>query len=119
MAGIPVPPYQQFWTDRTSSLKTESSKIIETHPDAAAPMRQLFKVLCEIEDLASHTPTSVGERAMGCKSYCNALCGKTLFSALYGEVKNVLQASSQASRKSKAENDTPRERQPALPRKPL
>jgi hypothetical protein len=106
-------------------------------------MQQLFKVLCEIEDLASYTPSSVGESEQWAaivssaedypESYCNALRGKTLFTALYGtytvtllELKNVLKASSQedkqirrtASRKSEAENDTPRERHPALPRKP-
>jgi hypothetical protein len=61
MAYVPVPAYQQFWTDKRSSLKTEYSQINGTHPDAAAPMQQLFKVLCEIGDLAKYTPSSVGE----------------------------------------------------------
>jgi hypothetical protein len=49
MAGVPVLAYQQFCTNKRSSLKTEHRKIINTYPDAAASMQQLF----EIEDLAS------------------------------------------------------------------
>jgi hypothetical protein len=55
MAGVPVPAYQPFRTDKRSSLKTEYKAIINTHPDAAPSMQQLFKVLCGIEDLASYT----------------------------------------------------------------
>jgi hypothetical protein len=61
MTGVPVHAYQQFWTGKRPSLKTEYSKIIGMHPDAAAYMQQLFKVLFEIEDLASCTPASIGE----------------------------------------------------------
>jgi hypothetical protein len=70
-------------------------------------------VLCSTEDLASCTPASVGESGEWAvivssaednrESYCKALSGKTLFSALYGtytvtlnELKNVLKASGQA-----------------------
>jgi hypothetical protein len=61
MAGVPVPTYQQFWADKRSALKTDYKDIIATHPDAAASLSQLFKVLCDNEDLASFTPSSVGE----------------------------------------------------------
>jgi hypothetical protein len=57
-------------------------------------MQQLSKVLCDIEDLASYTPASVGESEKWAaivsaaednrESYSVALRGKTLYSALYG-----------------------------------
>jgi hypothetical protein len=112
MTGVPVPTYQQFWTDKRSALKTENSDIVATHPDAIASMHQLHKVLCAIEDLASFTHSTVGESVEWAaivssaednrKSFCKALRSKPLFSALYGtytvtlnELKNVLKASSQ------------------------
>jgi hypothetical protein len=94
MAGVPVPAYQQFWTEKRSSQKIEYSKIIGANLDEAAPMQQLFKVLCEIEDLANYTPSSVGESEELAvivssaeeihESYYNALSGTPLLSALYG-----------------------------------
>jgi hypothetical protein len=100
-------------------------------------------VLCEIEDLDSYTPSSVGESKQWAatvssaevnrESYCKALRGKSLFSALYEtytvmlyELKKSLklvarqdkQRGRTASKKSEAENDTSWESQPALPRKP-
>jgi hypothetical protein len=120
MAGVPTPAYHNFWTDKRSSLKTELIEIIGTHPDAAAPMQQLYQVSCQIEDLASYTPASVGESEEwaaivssaedNSESYCNALRGKLLFSALYGtytvtlnELKNLLKASSQAGQRKQAD----------------
>jgi hypothetical protein len=50
MAGVPVPVYQQH---KRSSLKTECKAIIST--------QQLFKVLRDIQALASYTPLSVEE----------------------------------------------------------
>jgi hypothetical protein len=57
-------------------------------------LKQLYKLLGDIEDVAGHTPASVGESAEwgvivnaaeeNGLSYCKALHGKTLFSALYG-----------------------------------
>jgi hypothetical protein len=61
MAGVPVPAYQQLWTEQRSTLKTEYSAIVDKHQDAAASMQQLYKVLCDIVDLASFTPAPVGE----------------------------------------------------------
>jgi hypothetical protein len=121
MAGVPVPAYQQFWTEKRSTLKTAYSEIVDKHPDAAASMNQLYKVLCEIEDLASFTPAPVGESGEWAaivssaednrENHCKALRGKPLFSALYGtytvtlnELKNVLKASSQAGQTKKADD---------------
>jgi hypothetical protein len=55
-------------------------------------MKLLFKVLCDIEDLAGLTPAPGGQNeewaAIICggvaRKYCKSLRGKTLFSALYG-----------------------------------
>jgi hypothetical protein len=56
-------------------------------------MQQLFKVLCDIEDLASYTSASVGESEEWVtiissaednrENYCKVLRRKPLFSALY------------------------------------
>jgi hypothetical protein len=111
MAGVRVPAYQQFWTDQRLSLKAEYSEIVGKHPDAAVAIKQVFQVLCDIEDLASFTPASVGESGKWAaivrsaednrESFCKALRGKPLFSALYGtntvtlnELKFALKASS-------------------------
>jgi hypothetical protein len=105
-AGLPT-----VLDGQESSLKTEYNSIVGTHPDAVASMQQLLKVLYSIDDLASCTPTSVGESKEWAtivssdednrESYCKALHSKTSFSALYGthtvapnELKNVLKASS-------------------------
>jgi hypothetical protein len=113
MAGVPVPAYQQFWTDKRSALKTDYKAIANTHPDATPCMQQLFKVLRDIEDLAGYTPASVGKSEEWVaivrsaednrEIYSLALRAKTLCSALYGtytvmlnEFKSLLKASSQA-----------------------
>jgi hypothetical protein len=102
--------YQQFWIDKRSSLKTESSKLIDIHPDAAARMKQLFKVLCQIEDLATYTPSSVGECDEWAEGNRESYCGKPLFNALYGtctvtlnELENVLKARNQAGQIKQAD----------------
>jgi hypothetical protein len=94
MAGLPMPTYQQFWVDKRSSLKNENKDLVNKNPDAVASIKQLFKVLCDLEDLASHTPLSVGQSEEWAsitssaeenrENFCKALRGKTLFSALYG-----------------------------------
>jgi hypothetical protein len=121
MAGIPVPTYQQFWTEKRSALKTEYKDIVSADPDVSAPMHQLFRVLCDIEDVASFTPSSVGESEEWAaivsaaednrESFCVALRGKPLFSALYGtytvtlnELKNLLKARNQAGHRKQAED---------------
>jgi hypothetical protein len=101
------------WTRRHPSKLNIYNSLVCTHPDAAASIQQLLEVLCSIEDLASCTLASVGKSEEWAaivssaednrESYCKALCGKELFSALYGtytltlnEMKNVLKASGQA-----------------------
>jgi hypothetical protein len=94
MAGRPVPGYHQYWTDMRASLKTAHKELLKSHPDATASMEQLFKVLCDIEDVASFTPAKVGESEEWAaivrsaednrESFCQALKGKPLFNALHG-----------------------------------
>jgi hypothetical protein len=128
MAGVLTPAYQQFCS---LALKTEYKNIVNGHPDAAICMQHLHKVLCDIVALAGCTPASVGESEEWAavvrsaednrESFCKALRGKPLFSALYGtytvtlnELKTVLQASSQAGKTKQADGfqeDRSRKRQ--------
>jgi hypothetical protein len=110
MADVPVPGYQAFWTEKRKTLKAESKRLLSQSPDADIQLKQLFKVLCDIEDVAGYTPTSVGDSAQWSSivntaeenrlNFCKALDGKTLYSALYGtytvtlqELKALLKAS--------------------------
>jgi hypothetical protein len=61
MADIPVPGYQSFWTGKRKTFKSEYRNLLEQFPDADELLKQLFKVLCDIEDVAGYTPASVGE----------------------------------------------------------
>jgi hypothetical protein len=86
---------------------------VQQYRDAHAQLKQLPKLLGDIEDVAGDTPASVGEIAEWAAivnaaeenraSYCKGLHGKTLFSTLYGtytvildELKDLLKASTQA-----------------------
>jgi hypothetical protein len=61
MAGVPVPVCQQFCAYKRSSLQDEHQNLVKMYPDAASPLKLIFKVTCDIEDLAGCTPASVGE----------------------------------------------------------
>jgi hypothetical protein len=61
MAGVPVPSYQQLWANKCLSLQAEQQNLVGKYPDAASPVRQLFKVLCNIEDLAGWMRASIVE----------------------------------------------------------
>jgi hypothetical protein len=61
MADIPMPGYQAFWTDTCNKLKSEFQEVIGQFPDADAQLKQLFKVIPDIKEMARHTPASVGE----------------------------------------------------------
>jgi hypothetical protein len=94
MVGVTVPAYQQFWTDKWPSLKTEYKIIFSTYPEASSSVQQLFKFLYGVEDLASYAPALVRDSKEWATiislaednraNYCKALQGKALFSALYG-----------------------------------
>jgi hypothetical protein len=120
IAVVPVPPYQQFWADKQANLKKEFETNTKTHPDAVPCIQQLFKMLCDLEDLARITPVSVGKSeewaaVIGAaednrESYSVALQGKTLYSALYGtytvtfnELKSHLKPSTQSRQPSQGD----------------
>jgi hypothetical protein len=110
MADNPVPGYQTFWTDTCNKLKSEYQQLIEQFPDADAQLKQLFKVIRDIEEMARDTPAPVDESEQWSsivstgeenrQNFCRVLNGKNLFNALYGtytvalyELKAVLKAS--------------------------
>jgi hypothetical protein len=94
MADVTLPTYQKFWKDKRTTLRAEHQSLVAKHPDAEAQLKQLFRILCDIEVVAGHIPVSVGESVEwtsivttaedNIASYCKALTGKPLFSALYG-----------------------------------
>jgi hypothetical protein len=96
-----VPRYQTFWTNKCSALKSEHQTLVQQYPEADAQLKQLLQVLGDIEDVARHIPASVGESAEwpatvnaaeeNGESYCKALHGKPLFSALYSTYTVILQ----------------------------
>lgn len=114
IADITVPGYQAFWADKHASLQSEYQVMIGQYPDADTQYRQLFKVLCAIEEMAGYVPAAVRESAEWMAvsaaeenraNYSEAVFRKTFFSALYGthtvtlnELKAVLKASTSAGR---------------------
>jgi hypothetical protein len=56
-----VPGYQAFWTIKRKRLKVEYQKLVGQHAEADSPLKQLFRVLCDMEDMAGYTPAAVAE----------------------------------------------------------
>jgi hypothetical protein len=109
ISDIPVQGYKALGME----LKSEYLKLIGQFPYADAQMKQLFKVIRDIEEMARYTSASVGESEQWSsivntaeenrQNFCKVLNGKNLFSALYGtytvalhELKAVLKASTPA-----------------------
>jgi hypothetical protein len=116
MAKASTPGYQAFWTNKRAALQSVYQAQKDQTPDEDAQYRQLLKVLCEIEDTASFTPGTVGESPEwasivdsaeeNAATFCKALSGKPLFSALHGiytvalgELKTLLKKSASGQRK--------------------
>jgi hypothetical protein len=93
----------------TNKLKLEYQQLIGQFPDADAQLKQLLKVIRDIEEMARYTPASVGESEQWStivsraeenrQNFCKVLNGKNMFNALYGtytvalhELKAVLKA---------------------------
>jgi hypothetical protein len=101
MVDIPVPGYQAFWIDQRKALTSEYKRLLNQSPDADAQLKLLFKVLCDIEDVAGYTPASVGDSDQwpsivdtaeeNRQNFCKALGEKTLYSVLYGTYTVALQ----------------------------
>jgi chaperonin cofactor prefoldin len=60
MADVPVPGYQTLWMNKLSALKSEYQTLVQQYPEADAQLKQILKVLGDIEDVARHIPASVG-----------------------------------------------------------
>jgi hypothetical protein len=56
MTNIPVRGYQVFWTNARKTFKSLFQRLTEQHPEAEEQLKQLFKILCDIEDVAGNTP---------------------------------------------------------------
>jgi hypothetical protein len=94
MAKAPTPGYQAFWAKKCTALQSDYHAVKGQIPDGDAQYRQLFKVLCTIEDTARFTPAKLGESPEwativeaaeeNAAAFCKALSGKPLFSALHG-----------------------------------
>jgi hypothetical protein len=86
--------------DKRKALKSEHKRLLSQSPDAKAQFKQLFRVLCDIEDVAGYTPASVGDSVQWSsivkateenrRNFCKALDVKTLYSALYGTYTELL-----------------------------
>jgi hypothetical protein len=61
MAAIPVPGYQELWTEKRQTLKSEYQRLVRQFRDTDAQLKLLFKVPCDIENVARYTPASVGD----------------------------------------------------------
>jgi hypothetical protein len=126
MAAVPVPGYQACWADKGQTLKSEYQQLVARFPDADSQLKQLFKLLCNIEGAAGYTPASVGGSEEWSSivnaaeenqiNFCKALTGKTLFSALYGiygvtlnDLKALLKASCPAGQSVTPKSAAPRE----------
>jgi hypothetical protein len=118
MADIPVPGYQAFWIDKRKALKSEYKRLLSESPDADAQLKQLLNVFCDIEEVAGYTPASVGDSDQWSsivnsaeenrRNFCKALCGKTLYSALYGTYTVYLQELKALLKASTTANPTPK-----------
>jgi hypothetical protein len=74
---------------------------VQQYPEADSQLKKLFNLLGDIEDVAGHTSTSVGESVEWAAilnfagengaSYCKGLHGKPFSSALYGTYTVTLQ----------------------------
>jgi hypothetical protein len=101
MGDVPVPGCQIFWKNKLSALKSEYQTLVQQYPEADAQLKQLLKVLGDIEGVASHILASVGNSAEWSAivnaaeengvSYGKGLHGKPLFRALYGTYTVTLQ----------------------------
>jgi hypothetical protein len=60
-ADVLVPGCKKIFAVKVKSLKAEYQLLLTKHHDAEAQLKELFKILCDIEDVAGYTPASVEE----------------------------------------------------------
>jgi hypothetical protein len=74
--------------NKCSTLKSECQTLVQQFPNADTQLKQLLKLLGDIENVVGHTPVSVGKSVEWAAivnaaeengaSYCKAVCGKPL-----------------------------------------
>jgi hypothetical protein len=64
MADVTLPRYQKFWKDKRT-LRAEHQSLVAKYPDAEAQLKQLFKILCDIEVVAGHAQLRWGKLLNG------------------------------------------------------
>jgi hypothetical protein len=60
MAEVPVPGFRKLWTQELTGLKYKYHAIRNKHPQAAYTVKQVYKVLIDIEKLTKIW-TSLGQ----------------------------------------------------------
>jgi hypothetical protein len=89
MEDVPVPGSRKYWTQKLTSLKSESHTIMNKYPEAASVVQQVRKVFSDIENLAGCITAKVEESSIAnsmeenMANFCKDLDGKLLFSSLY------------------------------------
>lgn len=74
MANLPAPGYQTCLKNKLYPWKSVYQALVQRYPEADAQIKQLIKVLGDIEEVARHIRTSVRENAeLGCHCKC---CGR-------------------------------------------
>jgi hypothetical protein len=53
MAGVPVPGFRKYWTQKVASLKSQCHAITKKYPAAASVVQQVHEALSDIENLPS------------------------------------------------------------------
>jgi hypothetical protein len=61
MAKVPVPEFQNLWSNLIVATRLEYENAIQQHPDAYAVMERVRGVLAAIPCPAGCTPASVGD----------------------------------------------------------
>jgi hypothetical protein len=122
-----VPGYQTFWAERRASLQSEYQVLIKQYPNADTQYRLLYKIICNIEDVAGCARTEVGESAKWTATVNTAednRAGKVLFSALYGtytvalnELKSLLKTNNSAGGTDTAAKSTQEDGFQEVPRR--
>jgi hypothetical protein len=65
MWDLPVPGCQTFRTNKRSAPKPEHQTLAQQYPEADAQLKQLLKLLGDVEDVVRHISDSVRESAIG------------------------------------------------------
>jgi hypothetical protein len=70
MVDVQVPGFRKYWTQKLTSLKSECHAIRNRYSEAASVVQQVYKVLCDIENLAGCSRLKWGTALSGPVDYC-------------------------------------------------